>query len=804
MRLKDFGALFHPLLQFDSDQGDNCSLKLMQVLYVQGLARRLFSIESFVSGDEYEVTYRCGEIKVLFENGVSCTIALPHNPPSGMHTMQTTLDTVSETALLCTHLCAHDDYSINSDISELSDLDEIESSLLSRGELACATEELKLNNLSSLDDLKFESPDPNLTPQPVMNNNGTDDQANGGEIAPLWSPTMWYNLDSSMRKRKRVDVKLLHTIFGHRSVASLMAASRAKVWDDVEAQFSGDSWCQSCNIAVAPKQAMSKRAMRFTGGPLQNLFVDVINNPQPMMHVPECRDKYHLFIVDPISRYAEKLRIADKTTSSTIKALSTWRGNMIKKGYDIFLHLRADAGTNFTSEEFKSWCSANNVELSIAAPKHQEQNAFAERTYQTVCNMAQAMLVHAHLGMGFHSLALSYACKILRVLPGKNLVDKDGKLTTTYAVLHGRKPRIFRYKVFGCPVVFKRYQPMKNGKALTNFQQVQQGSRGIFVGFPPDQAGWLIYVEEKISGTHLVCSMDVVFDQNFLSGISASKLPFDGAIKERNLGRPSRRPRQIKESTGDITNITNSRSTHWGSNKQYEVEHDITKHNNNEREDSVVDDDDNTTTESLSESEDLEHFEVDSSLGTTFQNGMRRSTRRSNTLDNKNDMDLIAMFASQDLMQTLQTESHYVFEALEAAAENEDIDVTPYLPEPRNWREVMRCPENICNDWIKAIKKETKNLVELGTFKRGEIPREGDEILPGIFIFKAKLTSRGFLDKCKARCVARGDLEVKNDGEDVWSPCVQSRSFKMFVAFAVHVNRVVKQLDFIGAFLQGK
>ena len=72
-----------------------------------------------------------------------------------------------------------------------------------------------------------------------------------------------------------------------------------------------------------------------------------------------------------------------------------------------------------------------------------------------------------------------------------------------------------------------------------------------------------------------------------------------------------------------------------------------------------------------------------------------------------------------------------------------------------------------------------------------------------MLIYKAKITSRGFLDKLKARCVARGDLQVKsNDPEHLWSPCVFTRTFKMFIAKAVKNNRPVFQLDFIGAFCQ--
>ena len=68
----------------------------------------------------------------------------------------------------------------------------------------------------------------------------------------------------------------------------------------------------------------------------------------------------------------------------------------------------------------------------------------------------------------------------------------------------------------------------------------------------------------------------------------------------------------------------------------------------------------------------------------------------------------------------------------------------------------------------------------------GETLKIGDEVIPCMLIFKAKVTSRGFLDKLKAQCVAQGDLQVKsNDPDHLWSPCVFAPTFKMFVTEAV-------------------
>ena len=106
--------------------------------------------------------------------------------------------------------------------------------------------------------------------------------------------------------------------------------------------------------------------------------------------------------------------------------------------------------------------------------------------------MARSMLIAAKLPISFYHFVMDYACLILRVIPAKGLVNTNGQATTTYEILHGKKPRIKRFKDFGCPVVFKRYQPQHNVDTNTSFWQLQRGSRGIFLGFPKNQAGWLV------------------------------------------------------------------------------------------------------------------------------------------------------------------------------------------------------------------------------------------------------------------------------------------------------------------------
>ena len=354
---------------------------------------------------------------------------------------------------------------------------------------------------------------------------------------------------------------------------------------------------------------------------------------------------------------------------------------------------------------------------------------------------------------------------ILRVLPSKNLLKDNKAPTTTYKLLYNKWTCIQSYKVFGCPNIFKRYQPVYDGNSSTKFTQLQRGSRGIFVGFPRNQAGWLIYVPEKIGNKNLVVCSDAVFDQFMLSNIAGTNFPFAQSQAEINIGKVGGPSKTINEATGDLTNLADHEMSHWGDEIPEE-------------------------TQQPCESDSL--------------NGKRRSARL-RKLENafSSSINNFSITMNEQILDTFD-EIESIFSTLENAAQELDVPLDPYLPEPKSLAKIKNLPPTLQREWLAVSKKEFKFIIKDGTLNGGEeTMRKGDEVIPCMLIFKAKVTSHGFLDKLKARCVARGDLQVKsNDPDHLWSPCVFARTFKAFVAESVKRNRPIKQLDYVGAFCQ--
>jgi len=125
-------------------------------------------------------------------------------------------------------------------------------------------------------------------------------------------------------------------------------------------------------------------------------------------------------------------------------------------------------------------------------------------------------------------------------------------------------------------------------------------------------------------------------------------------------------------------------------------------------------------------------------------------------------------------------------------------------PAPKTLREILKMPDGpIKTAWLQSVCKEFKTLVDNNTFVK-DTPKKGKSVTPIMETFRVKILSDGSLDKLKTRIVVRGDLQAKNRTDDKWSPTASFRALKMFLAHASRIKTRVKQLDFVGAFLQAK
>ena len=105
---------------------------------------------------------------------------------------------------------------------------------------------------------------------------------------------------------------------------------------------------------------------------------------------------------------------------------------------------------------------------------------------------------------------------IFPVLPIKDLINEDGDPTMPLKMATGTKPSVSDLRMLFCPCVVWKATADVGTKALNIRHQAQKVFRGIFVGIPQHQKGYIVYVT---STRKIISSYDVVFDEIFSSAI---------------------------------------------------------------------------------------------------------------------------------------------------------------------------------------------------------------------------------------------------------------------------------------------
>ena len=145
-------------------------------------------------------------------------------------------------------------------------------------------------------------------------------------------------------------------------------------------------------------------------------------------------------------------------------------------------------------------------------------NGKVEVTWRTLRTVVHALMVHARVPEIYVHFTLMYTTDhIFPVLPIKDLINEDGDPTTPYKLATGTKPSVSHLRVLFVPCVVRKATAHVETKTLNMRHQAQKWFRGIFVGIPQHQKGYLVYVP---STRKVISSYDVVFDESFSSALS--------------------------------------------------------------------------------------------------------------------------------------------------------------------------------------------------------------------------------------------------------------------------------------------
>ena len=121
---------------------------------------------------------------------------------------------------------------------------------------------------------------------------------------------------------------------------------------------------------------------------------------------------------------------------------------------------------------------------------------------------------------------------ILHGLQIKHLLNQDGEPTTQHKMSTVTKLPVSDLHVLFCPCVVQKSTAHVDKKALKMRHWSHQGFRGVFVGIPQHQKGYLIYVP---STRKIVSSHEVVFDGTFYSQLVYTTYPYFRGTRDAKI-----------------------------------------------------------------------------------------------------------------------------------------------------------------------------------------------------------------------------------------------------------------------------
>ena len=261
----------------------------------------------------------------------------------------------------------------------------------------------------------------------------------------------------------------------------------------------------------------------------------------------------YLLTVDAYSKILKLYGMEKITTEEVMYKLDMFQsrfGKIDKCGWWDLETISAYAGMQFTLREFREECQIRGFHFTLAAPEHQEMNGQVEVTRRTLCTVAHYIMVQARFSEAYINFALMYTTDhIFPVLPIKYLINEDGDPTTPHKLATGTKTLVSYLSVLFFPCVVRKSTAHIETKAVNMRHQAQKGFRGIFVGIPQHQKGYLVYLP---STRKMIFSYDVVLDESFSSALAYTSQPYSEAMAMRPEVTYTPCAKSPREQTGDV------------------------------------------------------------------------------------------------------------------------------------------------------------------------------------------------------------------------------------------------------------
>ena len=256
---------------------------------------------------------------------------------------------------------------------------------------------------------------------------------------------------------------------------------------------------------------------------------------------------YFVIFIDDRSRYTWVYFIRRK--SDIFEYFKEFRTMVEKQTGKCIKILRSDQGGEYKSKAFNTYCKSNGIQQQFTVPHTPQQNGVAERWNRTLVESARSMLQGKNISNSFWAEAINTAVYLKNRCPTKQLVFQ-----TPFEVLHGYKPDVSHFKVFGCTAF--AHIPKANRRKLD-----AKSIKCVFIGYCADHKAYKLF---DPSSHKLFASRDVLFHEQADKSNTkndAWHISNDAHVKLDTLIKQEQEQEQVQVQDQDESSMSTSSSS---------------------------------------------------------------------------------------------------------------------------------------------------------------------------------------------------------------------------------------------------
>ena len=527
--------------------------------------------------------------------------------------------------------------------------------------------------------------------------------------------------------------ELWHRRLGHRNWADVQALSRL---DSGVPEGLGDkiAVCDVCQVSKHKRHSFPSESNYRAKQKLELVHTDLLTVDTPSMG----SNRYAIIFTDDFTRMRWVYFM--KSKSDTLSCMKQLHKD-IARLYKLRIQgIRADHGGEFVAGAVREYLKDEGITLQFSAPYAPQQNGVAERSWQTVMDMARCLLEDAGLAKTMWCEAVRHAVYLLNRMPTKALGGD-----TPYHAWYGRHARLDYLKTWGA----RAWVQQENRRKLDN-----KAWRGVMVGCDTESPAYRIYdpVTRKV-----VHTIHVTFDEERDGGtvVSVSRQKLSNGTDEK-----------MDDDDNDVNDMDDLEPRISGN-----------KRDSSGRAPGL---------EPVPPGQLTQAGSADFERNQRSQPAARRSDRGRMP---RECMDWTCPLSRPHTAHVAADDNmEYAFAAAAGIS-----------PDPATIAEALSAPD--ADQWRAAMESEYQSLDDAGTWELCELP-EGKNIVGSRWIFKKKLGKDGTVSRYKARLVAQGFSQVLGqDYEETYAPVARLTSIRTILAFAAKHNLDVDQMDVETAYL---